>query len=128
MRILLDTHAFLWFVSNEAEMSTRSLKIIEDPSVDVLVSVATLWEIAIKSSIGKLDLKQTFDEIIPRELTNNRFQLWAIDIAALSLVSTLPLYHRDPFDRLLIAQAIAEGIPIVTRDSAFSSYPVQIIW
>lgn len=128
MRILLDTHAFLWFISDETEMSTRALRIIEDPSADVLVSVVSLWEIAIKISIGKLDLEKPFGELIPNEMVKNRFQLWPIDLASLSAVSTLPLHHRDPFDRLLIAQAIVDDIPIVTRDSAFSDYPVQIIW
>jgi PIN domain nuclease of toxin-antitoxin system len=128
MNVLLDTHAFLWFISGDTRISQTAKEIIADLDNEVMLSVGTLWEIAIKSNTKKINLKRPFKELILEEIEKYSFGILPINIDALTLVSRLPLHHRDPFDRLLIAQAIAENVPIVTRDPAFAGYPVEIIW
>jgi len=96
--------------------------LIEDEKNRKFISVASLWEIAIKFSIGKLSLSAPFDQLIPQQLSLNGFELLPIEIAHLATVAALPFHHRDPFDRLLIAQAMTEKIPVVSSDSAFDAY------
>jgi PIN domain nuclease of toxin-antitoxin system len=128
MRLLLDTHSFLLFISGDEQMSEVARNLIADVNNEVLLSVASLWEIAIKVSIGKLTLDKPFEAIIPEQLILNEIEVLHVDLDDLSLIAKLPLHHRDPFDRLIIAQAITRGIPIVGRDSAFALYPVELIW
>jgi PIN domain nuclease of toxin-antitoxin system len=92
------------------------------------LSVASLWEIAIKFSLGKLTLGKPFDEIIPEQLTINDITILPIDTSALNQVSNLPFHHRDPFDRMIIAQAIAETMSVIGKDAIFSSYDIKLIW
>jgi PIN domain nuclease of toxin-antitoxin system len=127
MKLLLDTHTFLWFVNDSPQLSIQAKDLIESDA-DVLLSVVSLWEIAIKTSIGKLTLPDIYDKFIPQQVALNEFELLAIDITHLSMVATLPFHHRDPFDRLLIAQAMVENVPIISIDSAFSPYSVTQIW
>lgn len=122
MKLLLDTHIFLWFIMGSPHLSAENLALIEDEKNRKFISVASLWEIAIKSSIGKLNLSAPFDQLIPQQLSLNGFELLPIEIAHLATVATLPFHHRDPFDRLLIAQAITEKMPVVSSDSAFDAY------
>jgi PIN domain nuclease of toxin-antitoxin system len=122
MKLLLDTHIFLWFIMGSPHLSAGDRALIEDERNRKFISVASLWEIAIKSSIGKLSLSAPFDQLIPQQLSLNGFELLPIEIPHLATVATLPFHHRDPFDRLLIAQAMAEKIPVVSSDSAFDSY------
>ena len=105
MRVLLDTHAFLWFVLDDPKLSASARLLIEDPVNDVLVSAASLWEIAIKVRLGKLDLRSSYDDFIKRGITGNDFVLLPIEPRHTSLLTTLPMHHKDPFDRLLVAQA-----------------------
>ena len=128
MRLLLDTHAFLWFVLNDAQLSSKAKTIIEDPSNDILISPASYWEIAIKVSHKKLDLFATFDDFMRRGIAGNDFEILPIEPKHAAIVATLPLHHKDPFDRLLIAQALAEAIPLVSTDSAIDPYSVQRLW
>lgn len=128
MPLLLDTHAFLWFISGDSQLSATARQLIEDTENDIFISVASLWEIAIKVSIGKLILSAPYDELIPAQITANSFDLLPIEFSALALVTQLPFHHRDPFDRLLIAQAISNGFPIITKDRAFSGYSAELIW
>jgi len=128
MRILLDTHTFLWMIFGDERLNETVRTQIGSRQNQVLISVATLWEIAIKTSLGKLDLKIPFEKIIEEQLDMYTFQMLPISFKALVAVSTMPFHHRDPFDRLLVAQAIVEDVPIVTRDSVFSSYPVKVLW
>jgi PIN domain nuclease of toxin-antitoxin system len=128
MKLLLDTHAFLWFVMGSANLSGRARALIEDPSNEGLLSIASLWEMAIKVSLGKLTLSASFDDLIPEQLNSNGFGLLNIRIAHVSLVATLPFHHRDPFDRLLIAQGLTEKIPVVSIDSAFDAYGITRLW
>lgn len=122
MKLLLDTHVFLWFIMGSSHLSADARALIEDESNRKFISVASLWEIAIKSSIGKLSLSAPFDQLIPQQLSSNGFELLPIEIAHLAAVATLPFHHRDPFDRLLIAQAVTEKMPVVSSDSAFDAY------
>lgn len=128
MNVLLDTHAFLWFFIGDTSLSARARTLIEDESNEKFFSVASLWEIAIKVSIGKLTLSAPFDEIFPDQLEKNGIDLLKITSAHASAITTLPFHHRDPFDRLLIAQAMIEQMEIVSVDPAFDRYSVTRIW
>jgi PIN domain nuclease of toxin-antitoxin system len=128
MRLLLDTHTFLWFVLDEPPLSSTARNLIADPSNTIEVSPATYWEVAIKISIGKYVLPEPFQEFMEREIMVNRFNILHIQPHHLVPLITLPFHHRDPFDRLLIAQAISEQIPLVSSDKMFDAYPVRRLW
>jgi PIN domain nuclease of toxin-antitoxin system len=123
MRLLLDTHTFLWFISGNAQLSNKARELISDPENDILLSVASLWEIVIKMGLGKLRLAGPFEDVIPRQIDSNEFETLGIELPHLTELIRLPQHHRDPFDRLIIAQAIAEGTPLLARDEAFKDYP-----
>jgi PIN domain nuclease of toxin-antitoxin system len=127
MKHLIDTHTFLWFIGDNAHLSTSAKTLLES-DVDLLISVASLWEIAVKVSIGKLTLAQSFEAFIPDQLARNDIELLPITVQHLSVVSALPFHHRDPFDRMLIAQAIIEQMPIVSIDNRFDQYNVTRVW
>ena len=124
MKLLLDTHIFLWFIMGSTTLSAHARDLIEDVAHEKFLSVASLWEIAIKYSIGKLSLSAPFDELIPQQLSLNGFELLNIKVDHVAIVATLPFHHRDPFDRLLIAQAMVEKMPILSVDALFDAYPV----
>lgn len=123
--LLLDTHALIWFVQDDPRLPDITGKLIEDS--EVLVSEASLWEIAIKVSLGKLKLKDTLSGFL-NTLNQFSFTRLTISDAVLQRLADLPWHHRDPFDRLLIAQAQVLNIPIVTKDGKFETYDVQLIW
>jgi PIN domain nuclease of toxin-antitoxin system len=127
-RALLDTHSFLWFVTANPKLSTTAERLISTGKNDLVLSVASTWEIAIKVSIGRLPIPQPLDTFIPEQLRINRIGLLPIELKHTLEVVRLHLHHRDPFDRLLISQAVLEGLPIVSADSAFDDYPVERIW
>lgn len=128
MKLLLDTHAFLWFVWDDAKLGANAKTVIEDSSNVKFLCVASCWEIAIKASLGKLRLDSPSAEFISRELIANGFHLLSISLAHATSVETLPFDHRDPFDRLLVAQAVAEQMTLVSRDSIFDAYGVPRSW
>jgi PIN domain nuclease of toxin-antitoxin system len=128
VKILLDTHTFLWFMIDHPNLSQYAASLIEDPDNEVFISVATLWEIAIKVSLGKLHLAKPFEQLIPDQLQKNDFTLLPIEIIHLTQVITLPQHHRDPFDRLMIAQSLVEDMPILSRDSNFDAYNLERLW
>lgn len=128
MNALLDTHALLWFLLGDKRLSDTARGIIEDPGNEIAVSVASLWEISIKVSIGKLTLHQPFEVLFPDTLNAERIALLPLRVEHLRRVILLPFYHRDPFDRLLIAQAAEEQAVLVTRDAVFSAYNVTTQW
>lgn len=128
MRLLLDTHAFLWFIMGSANLSVNARALIENPANERLLSVASLWEIAIKTSLGKLALSAPFDELIPAQLKLNGIDLLNIKVDHLSTLTTLPFHHRDPFDRLIIAQSLVEEMHVVSIDGAFDSYGLTRYW
>jgi len=126
--ILLDSHAFLWFVWDDPLLSPAAKQRIEDPANHKWVSVASCWEIAIKAGLGKLRLGEPTTTFLPRELATNHFSLLRIELAHATLVEMLPPHHKDPFDRLLIAQAIIEKLPLVSADAVFDEYGVTRLW
>jgi PIN domain nuclease of toxin-antitoxin system len=128
MRFLLDTHAFLWFVLNDLQLSPKALQLIVEPTHDILISPASYWEVAIKVSLGKYQIPGSFQVWMEQQMVVNAFQILPITIAHVATVTTLPFYHRDPFDRLLIAQALTEKIAIVSADRVFDSYSVLREW
>jgi PIN domain nuclease of toxin-antitoxin system len=128
MNLLLDTHSFLWFVNNSPDLSANARTHIADIRNDVCLSVVSAWEIAIKTSIGKLQIPAPVESFIPTQLTINDFQLLPIAIPHLGLVATFPFHHKDPFDRLLAAQSLHESMPIVSIDARLDPYGVQRIW
>ena len=129
MNYLLDTAAYLWFVTDSTKLSDNARECLEDSSSEVYLSLASIWELAIKSSLDRgLDLPRPFHQFVDEELEADRFRILNISVAHLKLVASLPYIHRDPFDRLLIAQSLVEDLPIITSDRAFDSSPVQRIW
>jgi Uncharacterized protein conserved in bacteria len=128
MNILLDTHAFLWFVWDDAHLSQAAKDAISDPNNRKLVSVASVWEIAIKISLQKLDLGMPYLPFMQSQLAINLFEMLSLTLEHGAEVSRLPFHHRDPFDRLMIAQSMCEQIPIVSADPAFDAYSIKRIW
>src|ERR1044071_1973704 len=128
MKLLLDTHTFLWFIMGNPNLSANARALIEDLANEKFVSVASVWEIAIKISIGKLALSAQFGTLIPQQLSVNGFELLNLEVRHAATLINLPFHHRDPFDRLLIAQAIVEQMQIVSTDSFFDVYQIQRLW
>ncbi len=126
MNVLLDTHILLWHMTDHRSLPAPFRRIIEDPASTVWVSHASLWEIAIKSSLGKLEFFQSFETLEPR-LLQAGFSLIGFSFPHFEVLRKLPFHHHDPFDRMLIAQGISEQFPIMTLDQFFPAYPVQLI-
>lgn len=128
MDYLLDTHTLLWFLEGSSDLSPTSRKNIEDKNSVVLVSLVWIWEITIKQNLGKLVLNIDLGEL-KNKLYENDFQFLPIDFEHIIGLSALPLSHRDPFDRLLISQAITENLVLISKDAIFSSYQdLNLIW
>jgi PIN domain nuclease of toxin-antitoxin system len=127
-RLLLDTHTFLWWVNDAPELSIAARKAIANAGNECFLSIASCWEMAIKSSLGKLSLTKPVERFVNDLITENGFRLLNIDLRHAAKVETLPFHHRDPFDRLLLAQAITEKLTIVSADSMFTSYGVKLLW
>jgi PIN domain nuclease of toxin-antitoxin system len=127
MKFLIDTHTFLWFIQDSSKLSSDALDVLESDS-DLLISVASLWEIAIKVSIGKLVIPQPYNKFVVQQLKINSIDKLPIRLSHLTTFSTLPIHHRDPFDRLIIAQAMVENLPIPSADIAFDLYAIKRLW
>lgn len=128
MRLLLDTHVFLWWIEGAPELSKRAQQAIANPKNECLLSLASCWELAIKLSLGKLRLATPIERLIPQQLAANGFRQMEIEFRHVARVATMPFHHRDPFDRLLAAQALEEGLAIVSADAVFQRYGVKKIW
>lgn len=128
MRLLLDTHAFLWFITDDPRLSATVKVLIADPTNEVLVSPASYWEIAIKVRLGKYPLSVPYLTFIVQGIDGNNFKVLPIEPRHTELLTTLPLHHRDPFDRLLAAQALVENILLVSCDPILDAYGVQRLW
>jgi PIN domain nuclease of toxin-antitoxin system len=128
MRALLDTSAFLWFIGGSDKLSVHAQNVIMDLDNRIVLIMVSLWEIAIKVSLGKLALVKPYEQIIPQQIEENDIELLPIAHNHLTKIIDLPFHHRDPFDRLIIAQAMTEGIPIISPDAVFSQYPIKLIW
>lgn len=127
MNYLLDTHAFLWYLADDPQLPAYAKACIENPNHEIYVSIASFWEITIKHALGKLRLKTPIVEI--HAVTQQQeITILPITIQHLVRLQTLPFHHRDPFDRLLIAQSLAEGLDLLSGDRAFAVYPVQCLW
>lgn len=127
MPTLLDTHAFIWFYVGDERLPSTVKELIADSTSACYVSIASLWEISIKASIGKLELRIELSQLTDF-LTDNKIELLPIKIEHLEQLQTLPFHHRDPFDRLLIAQALTENLTLISRDSLFAQYNVPLHW
>jgi PIN domain nuclease of toxin-antitoxin system len=128
MSLLLDTCALLWFLSNDPKLSAAARSAIEEPGNVRWVSPASLFEIAIKVRIGKLPLAAPFASVFPTKLTAADIHLLPLEPVHIEPLTTLPLHHKDPFDRLLAATALVEGLTLVSADTAFDAYCVTRLW
>ncbi len=127
MDILLDTHSLIWFSEGNTELTEKTITYIKSLNNNIYVSIASLWEIAIKLNIGKLFLTKPFDKFI-QELELYNFEILPIKTNHLIKYSKLQIIHRDPFDRIIISQALFEDLPIISKDKIFDSYGVARIW
>ena len=127
MNLLLDTHILLWFVNDDPRLSEQFKDLIENDHNFSYLSFASLWEMSIKYNLGKLRLSPSYEEFVDREVSESSIILLDIELEHLKINASLPFHHRDPFDRIIIAQSMAENIPIMTIDSAFNQYPITLI-
>jgi PIN domain nuclease of toxin-antitoxin system len=127
MDLLLDTHAFIWFISGDAALPQKVIDAIKNVENRCYVSIASLWEIAIKSSLKKLELKSDFNRIVDF-LVDNDIEILPITFEHLQRVLTLEFHHKDPFDRIIISQGLVEHLTILSKDEHFPSYTDRILW
>ena len=128
MKLLLDTHAFLWWIGDNPNLSSKARRLCEDGNNEIFFSAASGWEMAIKAGLGRLVLPDPPEEFIVGNLKANAFQILPVHLNHTCRVRSLPDHHRDPFDRLLVAQAQIEGLGLVSKDEVMSRYPVEVFW
>jgi len=128
MRYLLDAHSLLWFMAGDDRLGPRARAVMENLENELLLSSVSLWEIAIKVSLGKLPLKEPFETLIPRQLDELGIQVVEPEIDDYVAVTVLPFHHRDPFDRMIVAQALQRKLSIIGRDASFGAYGVPMEW
>lgn len=128
MRLLLDTHTLLWFALGDPQLTRTARGLIDDPLNDKCLSPASYWEIAIKISVGKYALGAPYDVFMRNAIQGNGFQVLPIEVRHTSALISLPFHHKDPFDRLLIAQSLVEKIPIVSNDATLDAYGINRLW
>jgi PIN domain nuclease of toxin-antitoxin system len=128
MKVLLDTHTFLWWIIDSPRLSALAREVIRDSDNELFFSAASGWEIAIKAQLGRLQLPDNLEQFIADQLSLNTILALPIQLRHALHVYTLPRHHRDPFDRMLVAQSQIEKLPILTTDSQIAQYEVKIIW
>ncbi len=128
MKVLLDTHAFLWLITDDDRLSENARQTFLNTENSLFFCAASLWEICIKKSLGKISLKNGWFQTIQEEMEINTIQWLPIEMTHCAEVTELPFHHRDPFDRMLIAQAIVEEMKLLSRDSRLSDYAIELIW
>jgi PIN domain nuclease of toxin-antitoxin system len=128
MKVLLDTHAFLWLITGDDRLSENARQTFLNTQNSLFFSAASLWEICIKKSLGKISLKEGWFQTIQEEMVINTVQWLPIEMTHCAEVTELPFHHRDPFDRMLIAQAIVEEMKLMSRDRRLSKYTIELIW
>ena len=128
MRYLLDTHAFLWFINGDNQLSLKARQTIQDAANYKMVSIASLWEISIKLNIGKLQLDMPYKDLM-WHMNINGFQLLPVQFEHTTTLTTLELHHGDPFDRIIISQALTEDLTVISRDKNFNEYrDLKLVW
>ena len=127
MKLLLDTHTFLWWDSEPEKLSRRALELCQNPENTLVLSVASIWEMQIKIQLGKLQIKIPLEEMISQQQKNG-IEILPVEASHIFAVESLPNYHKDPFDRLIVAQAIVEDAILVSADPLISQYPVTVEW
>ncbi len=127
MRLLLDTQIFIWWDSEPTKLSAQALALCQDQANTVVLSVASIWEMQIKSQLGKLDLDRPLAEIVESQHLINSIEILPIHVAHVLALQHLPAHHKDPFDRLIIVQALVENMPVVSVDTVFPLYPVTVL-
>ena len=127
MKLLLDTHTFIWFINGDKRLSSKAKTEILKSSNSKFVSIVSIWEMAVKISLGKLKINHPYKDVI-RQIEKNGFEILPVIFEHTDVVRQLEFHHRDPFDRLLIAQAISEEMTIISKDENFHNYQVKITW
>ena len=128
MKLLVDTQTLLWFDEENSRLSARAKSLLADPANDLWLSAASYWEVAIKLSNRKLTLSSPFDKFMARVIADNDLSILPIELAHCAELISRPFHHRDPFDRVIIAQAIVEELAIVSSDELFDDYPITRLW
>lgn len=128
MKILLDTHTFLWFANGDISLSAKARQLIEDEKNDIFLSIASAWEMAIKYNLDKLHLPQSVEEFVANQLAINDFHLLDISLSHIAQIARLPRHHNDPFDRMLIVQALVEDFSIISVDDKLDNYDISRLW
>ncbi len=128
MRVLLDTHTFLWWIADSPQLSDVARDAIADERTQPIFSVVSGWEIAIKAGVGKLEIPDSPEKFLSEQLSRNDVEILPIYLRHALRVYDLPDHHKDPFDRLLVAQAVLEKLPILSADPEISRYPVETVW
>jgi PIN domain nuclease of toxin-antitoxin system len=127
MKILLDTHAIIWFINGDIQLPQKSIQIIKDIKIKCYISIASIWEIAIKISLGKLEINGGFDEIL-KIMKKFEIELLPVTFEHIQKLLKMEHYHRYPFDRIIISQSMAENLTIISKDENFPRYDVHILW
>lgn len=127
MKLLLDTHALIWFINGDKQLPRKSVELIKQIDLKCYVSIASIWEIAIKISLGKLELNGGFNEI-SEIMKNHEIEILPLAFEHIRKLIDLEFHHRDPFDRIIIAQGLVEKMTVVTKDENFSKYGVKVLW
>jgi PIN domain nuclease of toxin-antitoxin system len=128
VRLLLDTHALLWFVLDDNRLSSHAKSAIEKAENDIELSPASYWEIAIKIALGNYTLPESYEPFMERQIAVNRFRILPIEVRHTAQLTTMPHHHKDPFDRVLVAQALTERIPLISNDPRLDAYGVSRLW
>jgi len=128
MKLLLDTHTFIWWANEPEKLSEKVVAACRDSNNTLILSVVSAWEMQIKMQLGKLKISRPIEELIKTQQQTNGLHVLPVELAHVLNLNNLPSHHKDPFDRLLIAQATIEGATLVSVDPAFSSYSVQLLW
>ncbi len=128
MKYILDTHAFLWFISEDKQLSHNACDIIKKRDNEIFFSAGSAWEISIKTGLGRLSIREELTSFLIDQLAVNRMLSLPITLSHAAFTRTLPTIHKDPFDRILIAQSIVEDMPLITRDGTIGRYNVKVVW
>ncbi|MEX1046211.1 MAG: type II toxin-antitoxin system VapC family toxin [Actinomycetota bacterium] len=128
MRVLLDTHAFIWWIGDDAKLSPDARQLVSDGSNEVFFSAVSAWEILLKKGLERVEIPEPLEPFITSQVLANAFQVLPINLRHVFALSALPDVHQDPFDRMLVSQAVADDLTILSADRHFQAYPVDVVW